>query len=272
VSYIAVDLKVIEVHAPGVARSSGVSEDRVLAGLVRLWHRCWSTKVAVVSPIALAAAFGGDRIQEVAAAMTDAGLLEALPDGWRVRGADRYFRLDEARSRGGKAAAKNLIPGARHVRTLSAAAESQPRASREPAEKGSRLLSALTPSTEHRAPNTSKRTARTEPPTPAPHPHFKDTVEGITAQFAETVGAKYPFVARDAAIVARLLKAPMEPAAITDAWRRALTHTGWPAVRTLAQLEQHLAHFVGAAPPAARDAKAPALPSQQFTPSLTEGF
>lgn len=224
-SHIAVDLKVIEVHAPGVARAAGVSEDRILAGLVRLWHRCWSTKSATISRTALAASMGGERIDEIANAMVDAGLLEALTDGWRVRGADRYLRLAEARSRGGKAAAKHLVPGAR----FSASAQSQPRASPEPAEKPSGLVSALSPSTEHRAPNiTTKNTA------PAPRaPRDSDLLE---QDFEAVTGSQYGWNgAKDGAALAWCLKqAPLEE--VRARWRRGLAADGWLLVRTVAQL------------------------------------
>ena len=57
-SFIAVELKVIEGKAGALARASGASEDRVLAGLVRLWHRCWSDTVDQLSKGQLASVFG----------------------------------------------------------------------------------------------------------------------------------------------------------------------------------------------------------------------
>ena len=99
VSYIAVDLKVIEVLAPMVARGAGITEDRALAGLVRLWHRCWSTTSSTVTMSQLAGIFGGERIEEVAGALC-ADFLERTQDGFRVLGAERYLRLKAARRLG----------------------------------------------------------------------------------------------------------------------------------------------------------------------------
>lgn len=223
-SHIAVDLKVIEVHAPGIARCAGVSEDRILAGLVRLWHRCWSTKADVVSRVALSASMGGERIEDIAAAMVDSGLLESVADGWRVRGADRYLRLAEARKRGGKAAAKHLIPGAR----FSAAAQSQPRASPEPAEKASGLVSALSPSTEHRAPKKES----------APTPSTPRETDLLVDDFKAVTGAAYMWQgAKDGTALARL-KCIASLDEIRSRWRAGLKAPAdaWASCRTVAQL------------------------------------
>lgn len=144
-NYIAVDLKVIEVLAPMVARAAGVSEDRALGGLVRLWHRCWSTTSDVVTESQLAGIFGGERISEVASAL-EADFLEPVADGWRVRGAGRYLRLKESRRRG--ALKTNALRASKSVRSESV--EQRP------------LNDALPPSTEHRAPNTELK--EEEPP------------------------------------------------------------------------------------------------------------
>jgi hypothetical protein len=69
----------------------------------------------------------------------------------------------------------------------------------------------------------------------------------VTDAFARLRGASYPFAPRDAVAVASLLTALGSPENVESAWTRALTHKGWPAVATLPQLVQHLAHFVGSA-------------------------
>ncbi len=151
-SHIAVDLKVIEVLAPMVARAASISEDRALAGLVRLWHRCWSTTSDTVTLSQLAGVFGGERIAEVAEVLC-ADFLEHTPDGYRVKGADMYLRITEAKVTAGKARASGAPrvggkftsrPPADHQQTTS----TPPAATSEPP--------ALTPSTEHRAPSTEK--------------------------------------------------------------------------------------------------------------------
>jgi hypothetical protein len=149
VSNISVDLKVIETHAPSVARAAGVSEDRVIAGLVRLWHRCWSTAKATLQRSEVAGAFGPERLDEVIGAL-EVDFLEKQGDGsFRVRGADQYLRIKEGRRKGAE-------------KTNRALAER--RSSVAPAS----LPNALSPNTEHRTPNTDppKKHAATEPAEP----------------------------------------------------------------------------------------------------------
>ena len=57
-SHIAVDLKVIEVMAPMVARACEQPVTHVLGALNLLWHRCWSTKSDTITRIGLAGIFG----------------------------------------------------------------------------------------------------------------------------------------------------------------------------------------------------------------------
>ena len=143
-SHIAVDLKVVETHVPSVARAAGVSEDRVLAGLVRLWHRCWSVSREALSRVELAGAFGPERLDDLISALC-VDFLEVQGDGsYRVRGADQYLRIKDARRRGAE-------------KTNRAMAER--RSSDAPATLNRSLPNALTPSTEHRAPNTEKAAA-----------------------------------------------------------------------------------------------------------------
>lgn len=146
-NYIAVDLKVIEVLAPMVARGAGITEDRALAGLVRLWHRCWSTTSAEVTLGQLAGVFGGDRINEIAAILT-ADFLEPTATGYRVRGAERYLRLKESRREG--ALKTNALRATARERSKSDVERTLP--------------DALSPSTEHRAPNTEKEEEAPRPP------------------------------------------------------------------------------------------------------------
>lgn len=144
-NYIRVDLKVIEVLAPMVARAASISEDRALAGLVRLWHRCWSTTSDTVTMSQLAGIFGGERIEALAEVLC-ADFLERIPEGFRVRGADGYLRLKEARRSGA-------------LKTNEARNE---RRSKSVAERA--LPNALSPNTEHRAPNTEHREEEAPPP------------------------------------------------------------------------------------------------------------
>lgn len=95
-------------------------------------------------------------------------------------------------------------------------------------------------------PPKARRKASDKPPDPRHAPLRVRLVEA----FQVRRGVAYPFGPRDAKVVTHLL-ARVEPDAIVAAWERALQHQGFPAVSTLAALEQHLAFFVGA-PPASR--------------------
>lgn len=147
-SNISVDLKVIETHVPSVARAAGVTEDRVLAGLIRLWHRCWSVARAHLSRVEIAGAFGPERLDELLNALS-VDFLELQEDGsFRVRGADQYLRIKEGRRRGAE-------------KTNRAMAER--RSSDAQATLNRTLPNALSPNTEHRAPNTEHQAAAVGP-------------------------------------------------------------------------------------------------------------
>lgn len=105
--YIAFDLDALE-EVPNVARSIQIEEDRIAGGLLRMWRHCWRTETDTVTRERLLGFFGCD----VSEALLAFGFLEPVPGGFRVRGADRYLRLQAARSAGGHAAKSNLKKGA----------------------------------------------------------------------------------------------------------------------------------------------------------------
>lgn len=84
---------------------------QVLGGLALLWRHCWRGKVDRVTAEQLAGFFCSPA-PGLPGALVAFGFLEA-GDTYRVRGVDRYLRLSEARRKGGLAAKKNLVPGAR---------------------------------------------------------------------------------------------------------------------------------------------------------------
>lgn len=149
-SHIETDLKVIEVHAPRLSKYTGMSLAEAVGSLNLLWHHCWSAKTCVVSRVDLAGIFGRKRLTATIRAL-EAKFLRKVDDGWYVRGSSRYLRLTAARSKGGHASKRNLIPGGpkapNGLGSPSAAAETQPR-----------VVSANSGlSTEHRTPNTEHR-------------------------------------------------------------------------------------------------------------------
>lgn len=101
VVFIAVDLKVIEGLADATARAARVQPDAILAGLVRLWHRCWVDEADVFTRAELGGLFTVLELRPVLAALVSFGFLERARKGsFRVRGAKRYLRLKESRRRG----------------------------------------------------------------------------------------------------------------------------------------------------------------------------
>lgn len=105
--YIAYDLDALDV-APHVARASGISDDAAVAGNARLWAWCWKAKTDLVTAAHLAGFYGSTKVGE---AMVAFGFLEAAGESFRVKGAGKYLRISEARSKGGKAASANLRQG-----------------------------------------------------------------------------------------------------------------------------------------------------------------
>jgi hypothetical protein len=229
-SYIAVDLRVIEGLAGQVARASAASEDRVLAGLVRLWHRCWVTTSDTVTRSQLAGVFGVEGVEALADALVHLEFLDVVEGGWRVRGAERYLRLKESRRAG---AQKTNAARSR------ASAKSRSRASLSDA--GATLPDALPPSTEHRTPNTEEKMAPAASQPPRKRSRASDA---LCASFLAIVGTPYAWNgAKDAVALNWCLEHAESTGVQTalevvlDRWERGLAApSGWTQVRTVAQL------------------------------------
>lgn len=231
-SHIAVDLKVIEVHAPAVARTLEEPVAITLGGLNLLWHRCWSTKSATITRIGLAGIFGMDRVDLRIEAMVDAGFLAPEDGGFRVRGAEKYLRIRAGNSKGGKAAAGNLRRGTQPGGKPETKPGTEPGVSREGAGTKPGVLPgsmpALTPSTEHRAPK--KESAPTSS-TPRESDLLCDDFRQVTGSMYLWQGAK------DGTAFARLReRASVDE--IRSRWRAGLKAPAdaWASCRTVAQL------------------------------------
>jgi hypothetical protein len=90
-----------------VAQGCGVSEAIITKGFLDLWENCWREKTDLVSMLHLGCLFcaPGDLVAKVLIAY---GFVAEADDGlYRVRGAEKYLKVSEARSRGGKKAAAN---------------------------------------------------------------------------------------------------------------------------------------------------------------------
>lgn len=225
--YIAVELKVIETTAPAMSRAMGIDLASVVGSLTLLWHRCWSTKSATIEAIEIRGFFAHPEAKEFLVAF---GFLEKSGDAFRIRGADRYLRLHQQRVEAGRARSSSAGRSAGKF-TSKTPASNQRSTSGQPA---------LTPSTEHRAPSTERKTA---PASRSPHPDHQSTVTALMAAFRAANGADYPFGPRDGKAVKEMLAVSGQPE-ILAAWIKALGSSEWPTVRTLPELGKHLAHFI----------------------------
>lgn len=176
-------------RVPLVARAVGMSVAEVGWGLLELWEHVWMAGTDTVTELVLSGCIGpSDPLREALVAF---GFLERLEGGaWRVKGTDRYSKAEEARSRGGKAAAGNLRRG-------SVSGASSP--------AGSRLLPGCPPAEPRLQPGTSPGSApgkpitdnqepilTTTPPTPSKQmPHSTPLVERVAEVFEAERGARY---------------------------------------------------------------------------------
>lgn len=158
--YIAFDLDAKKRVHPA-ARAAGVEPGTIAWGLLELWEHVFATGDDTVSELVLDGCFGpSPRIREV---LTAFGFLEAVPEGYRVRGAARYLRVKKAQSDAGKKAAGNLKRGRAEPENAEEALPAEPEV--EPVDT-SESRPALTPSTEHRTPKETKE--EEAPPLPKP--------------------------------------------------------------------------------------------------------
>lgn len=227
--YLAVSLDAVN-HAADLGRASGLTEEAAGWGLVRMWAHAFRSKVDMVTPAQVSGFFGGD-VARVAVALIAFGFLEARGADFRVKGADRYLRLHEARRKGGLAAAKNLVPGARH-RKRKSIGSSRDAAEKQP-EVQPGLLSALSPSTEHRAPSEKQRIA------PAPPSPFVVARNALVSVYHSVRGESYLWQgAKDTEALKRLLGMGATPEEMARRFRILLTNRGYPDGSTVAHLAQ----------------------------------
>lgn len=255
-SYIAFDLDALNV-ARDVGAAAGVPEERITHGLLRMWAWCFREKTDTVQAIQVQGFFGAD----AGPALMAFGFLAESANGFRVRGAERYLRVSEARSKGGRAASGNLKRGTlqpKPSRDASPGSSPAPAGNQPGVSPGS--APALTPSTEHRAPNT-KRLAPVEPTQP------RDS-DLLCADFRDATGTPYAWQgAKDGVALAALLKVATIDE-VRQRWREGLRHPPdkWRSARTVAQLRAKWNDLAPTAegPRTVREA--------DFTNSISEGF
>lgn len=149
--YLQLDLDAKK-RMPLVAKASGISNGDVMWGLSDLWELAWGTKREVISDVELSGCFGPGEL--VRAALEAHRFVERVPEGWRVKGADRYLRISDARSEAGKTRSATAQRDEKGRLIKSSLSSTRPALAGEPASNGP----ALTPNTEHQSPRDSKTT------------------------------------------------------------------------------------------------------------------
>lgn len=158
---------------PLSAKRAGITAAQFAWGLLELWESCWREKTDQVTAEVIGLLFDGEP-EKVIAGLVLGGFAEEAGDHVRVRGADRYLRITESRAEGARktnakrwkkdeasdkpATAERRSPVAQA--SLPGRSAVAPVSLKSDAERS--LPVALTPNTEHRAPNTS--TTQQEPP------------------------------------------------------------------------------------------------------------
>ena len=216
VSYIAFDLDALN-KAPAAARSAGVREEDIIAGLVRMWAWCFREKVEHIEATQLRGHFGA----EVGPALVAFGYLEVDGERWRVRGADRYLRISNQRKQAGRARAASAGRAAgKFAGAVPAKRQRQPAADQRAASE----TPALTPNTDDRAPNTTEREPRPS--------------DLLCEDFKRITGADYRWQgANDGTALADLLKTA-DVAEVRRRWEHGLRQDpkAWVSCRTVREL------------------------------------
>lgn len=226
--YIAYELDALNA-APDLARAAGISEDAAVAGLARMWARCFRVKSDQMTAVELAGVFGADPAR-LAPALAGFGFVEPRDGGFRVRGTERYLRLSASNSAGGRARAAGAQRDQR--------GRLMPQ--RPPSGPPAPQVQRSSPPTEHRAPNTEEKNL----------PPVGGLRDGWDAIFLEIRHATYVWSFADERAVEKLLAA----GDLTEILRRAricLEHAypTWSTVAKLAEKWNDCAAAQAAGPP-----------------------
>ena len=194
--YLQVDLDAMH-RWPMVAAGCGVTEAQVYKGMLKLWESRWREGSGYVSMLFLECIFEmpgrGERCVEVLKAF---GFLEVREDGYWVCGSERYLRIKEARSKGGKKASGNLKRG-KSPGSSRRAAGKQPEST-----PGSGP--ALTPNTEHHSPSSTDHAGEKPPAAEASESGYQQLVDGLFAAFRADRGKDPEPTGRDWKALKRL--------------------------------------------------------------------
>lgn len=247
-NHLAFDLDALPKVSP-CARAAKVEPGVIAWGLLQMWEWCWRGKRDNVTDVHVRGFFGCD----AAPALLAFGFLDETAKGiYRVKGADRYLRIQAGRSAGGHAAKSNLIPGGPNAK---------PRVSRESAEaEPSGDLGS--PSGFQRTANSEQRSLKDQAPTPEPapaapdrppsrsgtggkprsrkekpvDPRWRPLQEAICLLFLNATGHRYGWQGAKDSEPLKWLMGQADDEEILRRLKFGLEATGWLHVATVAQL------------------------------------
>lgn len=250
--YLQVDLDAMH-KFPTAAAGCSIPEAQVYKGMLKLWESRWRESTGFVSLLFLECIFEmpgrGERCAQV---LCELGFLEVRESGHWVCGSEKYLRIKEARSKGGKRAAANgnLKRGASGIEK----AKNGPKRGKSPSlsweAAGEQLEStpssapALTPITEHHSPN--KKLKSIAPAVAAPT-RLKQLEKALVSDYAAMrPGAKYLHGgAKDTEALKRIEASGHDFDDVRGRWRYGLRQSGWLGINTLAQLGQKFNDLAG---------------------------
>lgn len=232
--YLQVDLDAMH-RWPLVAAGCGIPEEKVYRGFLKLWEACWRAKSGYVSMLLLECLFDtpgqGERTARV---LMEFGFLEKRDLGLWVCGTEKYLRVAEARSKGGKKAAANgnLRRGSsKKRRNVPAEAGEQLEASSAQPPAAAQLLHQ---SPKHHSPSSKEDLP---PPAAAEEPgRFQRLKLLLVAQIEAATKSKYGWLPGDPAALKRLMGFTSDDAEIQRRLGNGLKAAGYPHTPTICQL------------------------------------
>lgn len=248
--YLAFDLDALD-NCPAIAAACGLKSSEVSHGLLHLWKWCWREKTDKVTTTHIHGFFGVNACE----ALLAFGHIAASADGWRVRGAKKYLKVGEARSRAGKTSQGNLKrgknPGPSAPPLLVALPETSPGTLPAPAgglpENLPGTLPALQPAASSQQPAAVKGSVAKKPATPDPRAYPLQLA--LEADFEAVRGEKYKHSGAADTMGLKSLLPIADDEKIRDRWKRALRRTEFPRISTFAQLASKWPDLSAPAPP-----------------------
>lgn len=223
---------------PDAATLAGVTEGQFGWGLAKAWRHCWRNRTDTVTTDHLAGLFSGDGVR-VGLALERFGFAEDQGGGrFRIRGAQKYLRVSEARSNGGAKGGKKTQELRKSEANLKQT-RSKPEAKVKPLQRAAN-------SEQPAASNEEKPAGDKRPPDPRHAPLLKE----LLATYRRIRGEDYPWHQAVPRWVSGLLASGLDPPQLVAAYERAL-RSQFPTVATLEEFLQKLPHFRGTGPPAA---------------------